>query len=165
MITFQQAWQIAYHEIQAMNKPHTDCTIVMIGEDTMELPYAWVFFYTSKEFLETGDFSYSLLGNAPLFISKTDGNISTFFTSLSLEAMIDAYEEQHQVWRIELTENIYSDTKKLLDLKKVLMISNADLAAYKTEKRLILDSGAKNRLLVLQKALTEKNIHTQIIQQ
>jgi hypothetical protein len=35
-----------------------------------ERDLTWVFFYQSKQFIDTGDFMYSLVGNGPLLVHK-----------------------------------------------------------------------------------------------
>src|SRR6266852_263877 len=48
----------------------------MIADDaTLELPFGWGFFYNSAEYLRTGDFLYALAGNAPIVVSRCDGQI------------------------------------------------------------------------------------------
>ena len=51
--------------------------IVILDEETIEKPYGWIFFYQSRAFIETGDFSHFLVGNGPIVIERTDGSIHT----------------------------------------------------------------------------------------
>jgi len=165
MLTFQQARQMAEDKIKAMPLISDTGGLTIIDSETIEKSYAWIFFYDSKRHMETGDIMCALGGNAPLFISKTDGQIFTFRTGLSIDAMIEEYEEKEQIWKLSLTDNIYADNKKLLDLKRVLDLSNRDIAGYKSSNRLTLDTGSEARLLNLQKALNDKNIQTHLLQQ
>ena len=96
MITFQEARKIAEAEI---NKYQTlgDDSLIIIDNQTIEKDYAWIFPYTSKKYWETNDVNYAIGGNGPLFISKFDGQISKYRTGLSIEEMIDEYEEKNKM--------------------------------------------------------------------
>lgn len=56
---------------------------------TIEEENLWVFFYNSKEFIETGDLSFSLAGNAPLVILKHSGEILETGTARPLEFYLE----------------------------------------------------------------------------
>lgn len=55
----------AMDEVQ--RKMGADCVVTQIATR----PYGWVFCYTSKQYVETGDGNYGLIGNAPFFVSKS----------------------------------------------------------------------------------------------
>jgi hypothetical protein len=42
----------------------------IMRESTIAKPYGWIFFYESKQFLDTGDDSAILLGNAPIIVDR-----------------------------------------------------------------------------------------------
>jgi hypothetical protein len=42
----------------------------------LEYPWAWLVFYNSKKFSETGDSTYSYIGNVPVLVGKRDGEIN-----------------------------------------------------------------------------------------
>lgn len=69
-------------------------TPVIIDEQTREIDIGWVFFYDSKEYLETGDFSNRLAGNAPLVVSKRDGYLYVTGTASPVEEYLGAIREQ-----------------------------------------------------------------------
>ena len=75
MITFQQARQIAEAEIGNYQFSDNDFLII-IDELTIEKEYAWIFSYTSKRYWETNDFMHAIAGNGPLFVSKSNGQVS-----------------------------------------------------------------------------------------
>jgi hypothetical protein len=127
MIKFQQARQIAENIINNMHVIGDAGGLAIVDSATIEKPYAWIFFYNSKQYIETGDIMHALGGNAPLFISKIDGKVSTFRTGLSIDGMFEEYEEKQQIWQLTLIDDVYSDAKRLLDLKRVLDLSNSDL--------------------------------------
>lgn len=43
---------------------------VLVREKTVATDGGWVFFYNSREFIETGDPISALAGNGPIFVSK-----------------------------------------------------------------------------------------------
>ena len=67
-------------------------TLVILEEETIERPWGWVFFYTSRLWRETGDFRYALAGNAPLIVERDSGRILPTGTALPLEQYIENYE-------------------------------------------------------------------------
>ena len=54
--------------------------------------FGWVFFYNSKRYLETGEFSAALAGNAPIIVDRHDGRLYETGTAHPLEY----YLEQHK---------------------------------------------------------------------
>jgi len=45
-------------------------------EKTLALPYGWVFFYNSRDFIANpSDFSLSLAGNVPILIERINGEL------------------------------------------------------------------------------------------
>ena len=54
----------------------------------------WFYCYQSKEYLETGEFSAQLVGNAPFIIDKDNGEIHSFGTAYPLDKYLLDYEQQ-----------------------------------------------------------------------
>lgn len=52
--------------------PSAQTSAVILESKTQEFPEGWVYFYQSASFLETGDVSERLVGNAPLFVPRND---------------------------------------------------------------------------------------------
>jgi hypothetical protein len=65
----------------------------IVREATIAKPYGWIFFYQSKQYIETGDFSAQLLGNAPIIIDRTTSEIRVTGTRLPLEHYLAEYEQ------------------------------------------------------------------------
>lgn len=59
-------------------------TAMIVDEDTVTLPWGWVFFYNSREYLETGDDLYTIAGNAPIAVTR-GGEIHETGTARPLE--------------------------------------------------------------------------------
>lgn len=62
-------------------------------ELTVAKPYGWIFFYQSKEFLDGGDFSTQLVGNAPFIVDRDTLELRlTGNTAMPLEHHLAEYE-------------------------------------------------------------------------
>jgi|SRR5215475_3946729 len=59
--------------------------LVLLDEVTMEKPFGWVFFYDSKRHVETGDFRDAIAGNAPIVVTKADGQLYVTGTAFPIE--------------------------------------------------------------------------------
>ena len=82
MIDYKQAEEIVLHEISKFDIG--DDKAILLKEHTMVKPYGWLFFYNSKKYIETGEFSYCLAGNAPILIDKV-GKVHITGTAYELE--------------------------------------------------------------------------------
>ena len=71
-----------------------DNTFVVFEKHTIEKPYGWVFFYNSKEFVETGEFRYRLAGNGPVIVNKYSGSMDFFGASRAPSRFIEEYERK-----------------------------------------------------------------------
>ncbi|MFT3680653.1 MAG: YrhB domain-containing protein [Ferruginibacter sp.] len=161
MISFEEAKKIAETEIN--NQIIAGDSLVIVEEEIIEKEYAWIFPYTSKKLLETGDMHYAIGGNGPIFISKADGQISTYRTGLGIRGMIDEHEEKNKLWLLSLTNSVI-DTSSLLALKKVLGWSQEQTAEFKKSKDKMLDTGSRTRLIQIQSLLDSNHIATDITQ-
>ena len=56
-------------------EPGAGCELVLLESMTTERDFGWVFFYDTKRHTETGDFRDSLAGNAPIVVTRVDGEI------------------------------------------------------------------------------------------
>jgi len=72
MLTKEQARNRAEAEIgrSSHELPEGDAW-VLIDASTIERPWGWVFFHTSRRWRETGDVGYAIAGNAPFWGSGT----------------------------------------------------------------------------------------------
>ncbi len=93
MITKDQAAKLVENEVckTAECLPEDD-EIVLIPEATIEKSWGWVFFYTSKKWLETQDISYALVGNAPFIVERSSGKLIQIGTAHGIEYYIENYE-------------------------------------------------------------------------
>lgn len=71
-----------------------DVVIVLDGE-TIERPWGWVFFYNSRRFVETGDLSSCLTGNAPILVERSSGRLIETGTAYDIGFYLSNYEATH----------------------------------------------------------------------
>lgn len=88
MITIRTAKTIANRHIAELHK--TTGISLQITKIQEEL-FGWVFFYESKEYMNTGNLSSMLAGNAPFIIDNQAGEIYTLGTAHPAEFYIQEY--------------------------------------------------------------------------
>lgn len=64
---------------------------VILDEHTIERPWGWVFFYTTRGWLD-GDDRYIVAGNGPFIVNCHSGVIRAMTTAQSIEHQIAEYE-------------------------------------------------------------------------
>ena len=62
-------------------------------KEVEEYDFGWVYFYNSKEFVETGNFDSSLVGNAPVIVDRHDGKLYGTGTSRPIEHYLREFRE------------------------------------------------------------------------
>jgi hypothetical protein len=67
-------------------------SLVIIDSDTIEKEKYFVFFYTSKKYLETDDYSFAVGGNAPIIVDKITGEKFETGTAEPIEYYLEKYE-------------------------------------------------------------------------
>ena len=65
--------------------------LVVVSE--REYDFGWVFFYNTKEYVDSGDPVLGLVGNAPLIVDRTDGQLYVTGTAHHLEHYIEEYRQ------------------------------------------------------------------------
>lgn len=68
----------------------------IVDKETIERSFGWIFFYNSKKYLESGELSYMLAGNAPFIIDRNNGELYETGTAKPIEEYISEYEEQRK---------------------------------------------------------------------
>ena len=93
MITREQARELVAKQV--CGRPDwlpPDDEIIIIDEATIEKPWGWVFFFSSKQWMETNDTKYAIAGNAPIIVEKETGRLITTGTARETEYYIENYE-------------------------------------------------------------------------
>ncbi len=140
MLTYEQARNIAERQL----KDNPD--LIIADQYTTELPYAWVFNYNTRQYLETGDFSYMPGGNSPYFVSKLTGEVWTTNSSYSQEQMQEVYEEEFQIYQLIMDPALLHDASALQSIKAILQLSLPEISALKVKANGLLTSGGRNRM-------------------
>jgi hypothetical protein len=65
--------------------------LVLLPEHTREEPYGWVFFYQSREHVETGTVGSMLAGNAPLLVLRDSGELRVLGTARPVDDYLADY--------------------------------------------------------------------------
>jgi hypothetical protein len=90
-LTKVEAEQRALSYLRSL-EPEVGCELVLLNDDTMEKAFGWVFFYDSKRHAETGDFRDALAGNAPIVVTKANGQVHETGTAFPLEHYLKRFE-------------------------------------------------------------------------
>jgi hypothetical protein len=97
MIDKEQAKSLVERRI---NTPDPTCPykmkLVILDNETIETEWGWVFFYNTEDYLKTGDFYDSLVGNAPYIVNRNTGELVETGTAYDIEDYINEYESKLQ---------------------------------------------------------------------
>jgi hypothetical protein len=94
MIDKDFARRLASEHIEEGCQTEDGVTPVILDDKTIERPFGWVFFYESREYLDTRDLALRMIGNAPLIVDRRDGSIHVTGTAEPIEHYIKEYEEK-----------------------------------------------------------------------
>lgn len=94
-VDYEEALRIAR---RALEESDPEDRMVLQEEKTRERSFGWVFAYTTKRFLETGNFSDTIPGTGPLVVFRHDGSVEFLTTSLPPQRLLQDIEER---WNAE----------------------------------------------------------------
>jgi len=92
MLTKSEVIAVAENYVRQLEKESGGTPVIIQHEATIEKPYGYVFFFDSIKFLETRDYKYAILGNAPFLVENETGKIIEFGTAHETEYYINEYE-------------------------------------------------------------------------
>jgi hypothetical protein len=69
-----------------------DDEYVILEEPTIERSWGWVFFYNSRQYVETQDVQFHLMGNAPYIVNRNTGEMLVTGTAEDIDVYIAEYE-------------------------------------------------------------------------
>ena len=90
MITYEDARRLVEAQLARLAEDAGDC--VVLEHSTIERPFGWVFFYNSREYVETGNELAALAGNAPYIVNRFTGAVVATGTGRPIEHYVSAYE-------------------------------------------------------------------------
>lgn len=71
-MNFEKARKIAEYWVSTV----TDDQAILDRANTLALPYGWVFFYNSAEYIaDRSRYEYALAGNVPILIDRVNGEL------------------------------------------------------------------------------------------
>ena len=93
MLTFEKARQLVAEQIcqQPDWLPPAD-KLIIVDSATIERTWGWIFFYTSKLWVETENIHYALAGNSPVLVERKSGRLIPTGTAHPIEHYISNYE-------------------------------------------------------------------------
>ena len=92
MLNFETAKKLVEEQINVSYNVDGD-ELVVLEEQTIQKEYGWIFFYTSRRLIETGDLNYMIAGNAPAVVNKRTGKLTFLGTAEPVENYVRRYEE------------------------------------------------------------------------
>ena len=92
MITQIEARELVSKKVCGPSLDFPDDEIIILDEYTIEKPWGWVFFHTSKKWHETNDIKYAIAGNSPIIVEKETGKLLSTGTAYSVKHYISNYE-------------------------------------------------------------------------
>jgi len=94
MLTDKEMLKIAerYLQSRAEHFGGSDIEVVILTDHIIKKSYGNIYDYQSKEFILTGNFNKSLVGNASFLVEKKTGRVVQFSTAGILGNEIKAYE-------------------------------------------------------------------------
>jgi Immunity protein 35 len=102
MITYEVAQQMILDRLAEAEREMHDFGSALPGHaekprltfvisSVTEHDFGWVFFHSTKEYLETNDFNFALAGNSPVIVDRNDGSIHVTGTAFPIEYYIAEY--------------------------------------------------------------------------
>jgi immunity protein 35 of polymorphic toxin system len=90
-ITRERAFEIGREAIAKL-KPGTE--FLVLEEKVQDKDWGWVFFYGTRQFVETGDPRFVIAGTGPFVIERADGALQFLSTSVPPSRAIAEYERR-----------------------------------------------------------------------
>ncbi|WP_139674980.1 YrhB domain-containing protein [Pseudomonas sp. F16(2018)] len=84
MISFEESLEMVVNHLSKSPMP----LVITYSEG---FPDGWLFCFNSKQYVETGDFSFQLVGNGPIFVDKDTGELHFFGTALPPKEYVEEY--------------------------------------------------------------------------
>jgi len=74
-----------------------DSPIELAITKVVERPVGWIFYFNSKRYVETGNTTDALVGNAPFLVDRQKKCIVTLGTAYPVERYVEEYERTGRI--------------------------------------------------------------------
>lgn len=91
-IGVEEATRVATQELERV-AAESELELVLTTDSPREVEEGWVFFWTNRAWIESGDTRDALGGNGPFFVSRADGSLHRLWTSESWERQLVRFRE------------------------------------------------------------------------
>lgn len=162
MVTRAEALAIAQAELATWKFNREGDALILIEGKTIEKPYAWVVFWTSKRWYETGELRYAIVGAGPFIISKQTGSVTQYSSAYGEESALEMYEEEQKLYGLRITADLTAMSIKLL-VKRLLLIPNQELMQLVKSPTTLVAQGAKERLQKLQQEWFTQGLTSEVV--
>ena len=88
MITEEEAIALAEDYVDTEIRPWISEEVVLLTSETVRKDGFWVFFYSTRAFIETRALSHALAGNGPIVVSAQDGAVTELGTATPWEEQL-----------------------------------------------------------------------------
>jgi hypothetical protein len=105
----ETARQIAERLVRNQWRDRPDGDELMISK-VEEHPWGWMYLYTSRRYLETGDDQYAVFGNAPYIVDRRDGSVHATGTADSPEWYAAEYAAGRHRCPIEVPDDEHGES-------------------------------------------------------
>jgi hypothetical protein len=92
-VTKAEAQRIALEYVKSQ-EAEAGCELELLEGSTWERDFGWVFFYDSKDHIRTGEFRYTILGNAPIVVTRADGLLHETGTAYPVERYLERFNKR-----------------------------------------------------------------------
>lgn len=92
MLSVLEAKKIALNYLADIEK-EMEMPLLLAEDEVVESNMAYAFFYNSKNYIETGDFSSCLAGNGPIIVLRLNGEVMEGGTESPVEYYLDNLEK------------------------------------------------------------------------
>jgi len=73
---------------------HKPYELIVMRSLTREEDFGWVFFFNTRQFVQSGDMNFALGGNAPLIVDRESGELHVTGTAHPVDHYIEAYRRK-----------------------------------------------------------------------
>lgn len=141
--------------------------LVIVDDDTLEREWGWVFFYTSRRWLETADTRYRVSGNGPLIVNRYDGSVKFNGTDRPGEYYVTQYDTEYrrnrEGWSLVVREVPLDSRDALRSLHAELELRPSEVRELAERLPVVVMSGPRAQLAQVCKNLLANGIHAEVL--